>query len=55
MATKVIGGRDSLFIAFLNGDGEELWVTGVCGPLRIRGRNLFWDELGDLFGYFGLR
>ena len=24
-------------------------------PLRMRGRNLFWEELGDLFRYCGAR
>lgn len=28
---------------------------GVYGPPRIRGRNLFWEELRDHFGYCGAR
>lgn len=30
-------------------------LLDLYDPPRIRGRNLFWDELGDLFDYCGLR
>lgn len=28
---------------------------GCMAPLRIRGRDAFWEELGDLCGYCGPR
>uniref|UniRef100_A0A0A0KTS7 CFA20 domain-containing protein n=1 Tax=Cucumis sativus TaxID=3659 RepID=A0A0A0KTS7_CUCSA len=55
VATEVVRGRHSITIAFLDNDGEEFWVTKVYGPLRIRARGLFWEELGDFYGYCGPR
>ena len=51
----MVRGRHSITIAFLDNDGEEFWVTKVYGPLRIRARGLFWEELGDFYGYCGPR
>lgn len=55
VAIEVVHGRHSITIAFLDGDGEELWIIGVYGPPRISGRNLFWEELRDLLGHCGSR
>lgn len=38
VAMEVARGRH---VAFMDSDSEDFLVTGVYGPLRIRGRGLF--------------
>lgn len=37
-----VRGRFSMSISFLDSEGEEFWVTGVYGPPRIKGMDLFY-------------
>ena len=54
-ATKVVRGIFSISISFSDSEGKDFWVLGVYGPPRPQGREAFWEELGDLYGYCGSR
>lgn len=48
-------GEIFLSISFSDSEGKDFWFSRVYGPSRPRGREAFWEELGDLYGYCGSR